>query len=71
MVKATTPKINHINGNKGPFCFEKEGGLREHKLLPMESAIKIFGHTHPGSDNNGSHKKKTMVTVIKHHLQEK
>ena len=57
MIKTTTATtINHSNVNKAPLCCEKQGGLWEHKLLPMESAIKTFGHTHPGSDNNGIQK---------------
>ena len=49
--KMTTATINYWNGDKVTLCCEKQGGLWERKLIPMDKVIKIFGLTHPGSDN--------------------
>ena len=53
MMKMTTTTTNQSNRDKAPFCCEKQGGVLDHKLQPMESEIKTFGHTHPLSDNYG------------------
>ena len=53
----TTAIINHINGDKAPLSFEKQGRARYRKSLPMESAIKMIDRAHPGSDNDGKQQK--------------
>ena len=57
MMKMITSTIKHSNGDKAPFRCEKQGGVQDHKLIPMESAIKTFGRTLPVSDNYGIQQK--------------
>ena len=56
MKTTTTTTTNHSNGDKYTLHCEKQVGLWEHKLLPVESAIIMFGQNHPGSDNDGIQK---------------
>ena len=56
MMKTITTTINCRNDDK-PTLRYKKGLVWYHKLLPMESEMKIIGCTHFGGDNNGRQQK--------------
>ena len=52
MMKTKTERIDHRNGDKAPLRCEKQDGLWEHGLLPMDKEIRNFGQNHLRNDND-------------------
>ena len=51
MMRNKQKKINSGDSDKEPLRWEKYAVVRQHKVKPMESAIKMRGRTHPVSDH--------------------